>query len=205
MARAFASGSNGLAFGRRRPAVAGGQPADRRLPVRPQHLLPAFRRPGRLWLLSSEQADLSRLPPAPACQPRRGHPRLPASLGAGQREGDSSGVGSADGQCGYRRPKLLSPELRGRLAACGAKLLAHYYHKGKDPDRKRSARLSAVRYRIETSNGRLAVRYRIKRTWAKDLWHLCHRVIRKILSHIALALINLRAGHQPMQLDALAA
>ena len=98
-----------------------------------------------------------------------------------------------------------SPELRERLAAGGVTLLAPYYHKRKDPDRKRSARLSAVRYRIETSNGQLAERYGIKRTWTKDLWHLCHRVIRKILSHTALALINFRAGHQPMQLDALAA
>ena len=62
-----------------------------------------------------------------------------------------------------------------------------------------------VRYRIETSNGQLAERYAIKRTWAKDLWHLCHRVIRKILSHTALALINFLGGRQPMQLDRLAA
>ncbi len=45
----------------------------------------------------------------------------------------------------------------------------------------------------------------VKRTWAKDLWHLCHRVIRKILSHTALVVVNLRAGHPPLQLDALAA
>jgi hypothetical protein len=30
-------------------------------------------------------------------------------------------------------------------------------------------------------------------------------VIRKVLSHTALALINVRAGHSPMQLDKLAA
>jgi hypothetical protein len=98
-----------------------------------------------------------------------------------------------------------SPELRDRLAAGGVVLRAPYYQKSKDPDRRRSAQLSAVRYRIEASNGQLAERYGIKRTWAKDLWHLCHRIIRKILSHTALALINFRAGHQPLQLDALAA
>ena len=109
---------------------------------------------------------------------------------------DSVGIGDRN---------YWSPSLRQQLSAGGVTLLAPYHHKGKDADRVRSARLSAVRYRIETSNGQLAERYGIKRTWAKDLWHLCHRLIRKILSHTALALINLRAGHQPMQLDALAA
>ncbi len=62
-----------------------------------------------------------------------------------------------------------------------------------------------MRYRIETSNGQLAERYGIKRTWAKDWWHLGHRIIRKILSHTRRALVNFRAGPQPLQLDALAA
>jgi hypothetical protein len=114
-------------------------------------------------------------------------------------------LGLPVGSVGIGDRNYWSPELRQRLRAGGVTLLAPYYQKSKDTDRKRSARLSAVRYRIETSNGQLAERYGIKRTWAKDLWHLCHRVIRKILSHTALALLNFRAGHQPMQLDALAA
>jgi DDE family transposase len=114
-------------------------------------------------------------------------------------------LGLLSGTTGIGDRGYWSPELRQRLAAGGVTLLAPYYRKGKDPDRRRSARLSAVRYRIETSGGQLAERYGIKRTWAKDLWHLCHRVIRKVLSHTALALINVRAGHSPMQLDKLAA
>ena len=114
-------------------------------------------------------------------------------------------LGLPVGSVGIGDRNYWSPSLRQQLSAGGVTLLAPYYHKGKDADRGRSARLSAVRYRIETSNGQLAERYGIKRTWAKDLWHLCHRLIRKILSHTALALINLRAGHQPMQLDALVA
>ena len=35
---------------RRHPALAGRQPADRGLPVRPRHLLPPVRRRGRLWI-----------------------------------------------------------------------------------------------------------------------------------------------------------
>jgi len=114
-------------------------------------------------------------------------------------------LGLPVGSVGIGDRNYWSPELRQRLRAGGVMLLAPYYQKSKDTDRKRSARLSAVRSRIETSNGQLAERYGIKRTWAKDLWHLCHRIIRKILSHTALALLNFRAGHQPMQLDALAA
>ena len=114
-------------------------------------------------------------------------------------------LGLPVGSIGIGDRNYWSPELRDRLAAGGVTLLAPYYQKRKDPDRKRSAKLSAVRYRVETSNGQLAERYAIKRTWAKDLWHLCHRLVRKILSHTALALINFRAGHQPLQLDALAA
>ena len=56
-----------------------------------------------------------------------------------------------------------------------------------------------------TTNGRLAERYNIKRTWAKDLWHLCDRIIRKILSHTAAVVLTTRAGHQPLQFDAWAA
>jgi len=109
---------------------------------------------------------------------------------------DSVGIGDRN---------YWSPELRDRLAAAGVTLLAPYYQKRRDPDRARSARLSAVRYRIETVNRQLAERYAVKRTWAKDLWHLCHRLIRKILSHTVAILLNVRAGHQPLQFDAMAA
>jgi hypothetical protein len=102
-------------------------------------------------------------------------------------------------------PSCPPKDLREQPAQGGVALLAPYYRKSKAPARRRSARLSVVRDRIETSNGQLAERYGIKRTWAKDLGHLCHRVIRKVLSHTALALINFRAGNRPMQLDALAA
>ena len=114
-------------------------------------------------------------------------------------------LGLPCGSVGIGDRNYWSPELRDRLAAGGVTLLAPYYRKSRDPDRARSARLSAVRYRIEATNGQLAERYGIKRVWAKDLWHLCHRIIRKVLSHTACALLNLRAGHAPMQLDLLAA
>jgi hypothetical protein len=98
-----------------------------------------------------------------------------------------------------------SPELRGRPAAAGVTPLAPYDQTRRDPDPARSARLSAVRDRVETVNSRLAERYNVKRTWARDLWHLCHRLIRKILSHTVAILLTVRAGHSPLQFDAMAA
>ena len=106
-------------------------------------------------------------------------------------------LGLPAGSVGVGDRNYWSPELRDRLAAGGVTLLAPYYHKGKDPDRARSARLSAVRYRIETSIGQLAERYGVKRTWAKDLWHLCHRLIRKILSHTVMVWLAVEARVGP--------
>jgi hypothetical protein len=114
-------------------------------------------------------------------------------------------LGLPVGSVGIGDRNYWSPELRQRLADGGVTLLAPYYQKRRDPDPKRSRQLSTLRYRIETSNGQLAERYGIKRTWAKDLWHLCHRVIRKILSHTVAVLVNLRAGNPPLQFDKLAA
>ena len=114
-------------------------------------------------------------------------------------------LGLPAGSIGIGDRNYWSPELRDRLAAAGVTLLAPYYQKRRDPDPARSARLSGVRYRVETVNGQLAERYNLKRTWARDLWHLCHRLIRKILSHTVAILLSVRAGHQPLQFDALAA
>ena len=39
------------------------------------------------------------------------------------------------------------------------------------------------RRRVETVLGQLVERFRAKRTWARDLWHLCSRWLRKVLAH----------------------
>ena len=46
-------------------------------------------------------------------------------------------------------------------------------------------------------------RYCIKRVWAKDLWHLIGRLLRKVLSHTVAFLLNHRAGNRPLQLSQL--
>jgi hypothetical protein len=45
-------------------------------------------------------------------------------------------------------------------------------------------RLKHVRYRVETVIGQLMERYHAKRVWARDLWHLTSRWLRKLLSHV---------------------
>jgi hypothetical protein len=110
--------------------------------------------------------------------------------------GGSAGIGDR----GY-----WDPELHRRLAAGGVRFLTPYQHKSRDPDPARARRLSAVRYRLETVNGQLAERYNVKRPWAKDRWHLCHRLIRAILSHTVLVRVTVRAGIAPLSFDRLLA
>ena len=93
-----------------------------------------------------------------------------------------------------------SPRLAQELGATGVALLAPYRSARRDPDPGRSRFLSRVRYRIETTFGQLVERYHVKRVWARDLWHLCSRLLRKILSHTIAVLCNECLGHPPLQL-----
>lgn len=82
----------------------------------------------------------------------------------------------------------------------GVELLAPFSSKKKDPTPQRSALLSRFRYRIDTVFGQLTERYSIKRVWARDMWHLMSRLLRKVLSHTVAFLLNHRIGNQPLQL-----
>jgi hypothetical protein len=77
----------------------------------------------------------------------------------------------------------------------GVALLAPYRTKKRDPAPQRSALLSRLRYRIDTVSSQLIGRYSLKRVWAKDLWHLTGRLLRKVLSHTVAFLLNHRAGN----------
>ncbi len=93
-----------------------------------------------------------------------------------------------------------SPKTKEELVTIGVELIAPYQHKSVDPHPQRSAYLSRLRYRIDTVFSQLAGRYSIKRVWAKDLWHLTSRLLRKVLSHTVAFLLNYRVGNQPLQL-----
>jgi hypothetical protein len=97
-----------------------------------------------------------------------------------------------------------SPEMREELATTmGIELLAPYSSKKRDPAPKRSALLSRLRYRIDTVFSQLTERYSIKRVWARDVWHLTGRLLRKVLSHTVAFLLNHQSGNQPLQLSKL--
>ncbi len=96
-----------------------------------------------------------------------------------------------------------SPETKEELARTGIELLAPYSSKKRDPAPRRSALLSRLRYRIDTVFSQLTERYSVKRVWARDLWHLASRLLRKVLSHTVAFLLNHRMGNQPLQLSKL--
>jgi len=85
----------------------------------------------------------------------------------------------------------------------GIELLAPYSSNKLDPNPERSAFLSRLRYRIDTVFSQLTERYCVKRVWARDLWHLASRLLRKVLSHTVTLLLNHRMGNPPLQLSKL--
>ena len=82
----------------------------------------------------------------------------------------------------------------------GVELLAPYRSAKRDPHPRWSARLSRVRYRIDTVFGQLVDRCAVKRLWARDRWHLCSRLLRKVLMHTLAVLLNIDLGNPPLQL-----
>jgi hypothetical protein len=75
-----------------------------------------------------------------------------------------------------------SPQLTERLGERGLDLLAPC--KSKKREKEPWPRwLTQKRRRIETVAGQLVERYRAKKVWARDRWHLTSRWLRKILSH----------------------
>ncbi len=108
----------------------------------------------------------------------------------------------AEGTTGYLvgDRNYWAPRLAEDLAADGVCLLAPYRSAKRDPDPERSRSLSRIRYRIETVFGQLVDRYHAKRVRARDLWHLCGRLVRKVLRHTVALLLNHAAGNPPRQL-----
>jgi hypothetical protein len=107
------------------------------------------------------------------------------------------------GSVGIGDRNYWSPSLTEALARGGIRLLAPYKNKKRDPQPGRSRLLRGLHWLIETVNGQLAGRFRVKRTWAKDLWHLCSRLLRKILSHTVAAWVNVSQRHRPLDFASL--
>ena len=66
-------------------------------------------------------------------------------------------------------------------------------------------RLVGMRRLIETVNGQLEQQFQIKDVWARDLWHLTVRIVRKLLAHALCVLLNIQLGRDPLKLKGLVA
>ena len=87
------------------------------------------------------------------------------------------------------------------LSATGVELVAPYSSsKKRDPAPKKSAPLSRLRYRIDSVFSQPVGRCSVKRVWARDLWHLVSRLLRKVLSHTVAFLLDHLLGNRPLQL-----
>ncbi len=93
-----------------------------------------------------------------------------------------------------------SPRLTEELRQENVTLVAPFGSRKRDPRPRFSSTLSRLRYRIDTVFGQLVDRYQVKRVWAKDIWHLRSRLLRKVLSHTIVFLLNQTQGNPPLQL-----
>jgi hypothetical protein len=93
-----------------------------------------------------------------------------------------------------------SPKTAAEWQAQGVELLAPYRSAKRAPHPRWSALLSRVRSRIDTVFGQLSERCGVTRVWARDLWHLSSRLLRKVLMHTVSILLNVELGYQPLHL-----
>ena len=96
-----------------------------------------------------------------------------------------------------------SPRLKEELAQKSLNLQAQFKKASSERWPRRSAMISRYRYRIETVFGQLVDRYMTKRVWARDMWHLGNRLLRKTLSHTIAFMLNQAQGNPPLQISKL--
>lgn len=97
------------------------------------------------------------------------------------------------------------PELAGWLRGQGVEMLAPFKKAASDPTPERGRRITSIRYRVETVFSQLCERLSIKRVWARDLWHLSSRLLRKVLAHTLMVVLNRAQGNDPLRLAQLLA
>jgi Transposase DDE domain len=103
-------------------------------------------------------------------------------------------VGQVIGDRNYWDPRLTA-----ELAAAGIALRAPFKKRASDPDPDGSRVLTRMRWRIETVAAQLVERFHLKRLWARDVWHLTSRTLRKVLSHTIAVCLCLERGYPPLQ------
>ena len=96
----------------------------------------------------------------------------------------------------------LRPELTRHLESQGIDLQTPFRKNMKDSRPKDAMRtLMKARRKIETVISQLTDRFHIQKVRAKNLWHLTHRITRKILSHTVCIVLNKKLGHSPIQFE----
>lgn len=93
------------------------------------------------------------------------------------------------------------PELKQELSEQGLEMLVPCKKRSLDTAPERSRWLSGLRYRIETVFSQIAERLQVKRVWARDIWHLSSRIMRKVLLHTAAVVLNRVEGNSPLRLS----
>jgi hypothetical protein len=91
-----------------------------------------------------------------------------------------------------------SPELAEHLETEGLRLLAPYKSKKKEKE-PWPRWLVQKRRRIETVISQMTERYRAKKVWARDRWHLTSRWLRKVLSHTMAVYFCQQVGLSPLR------
>jgi hypothetical protein len=98
-----------------------------------------------------------------------------------------------------------SPDIHQQLAEQGVQMLVPFKKASRDLEPERSHQISSIRYRIETVFSQLSERFSIKRVWARDMWHLSSRLLRKVLTHTIAIILNRAEGNEPLRLAELLA
>jgi Transposase DDE domain len=92
------------------------------------------------------------------------------------------------------------PELHEYLLKQGIEMIVPFRKASRDKTPERSHAISRIRYRIETVFSQLCERFSIKRVWARDMWHLASRLLRKVLAHTIGIVLNHAQGNEPLRL-----
>jgi len=103
------------------------------------------------------------------------------------------------GDKGYIRPQLKQ-DLAKRSIDLETPLRKNMHE---DRPRDFVQKLMKVRRRVETVIGQLVERFNIEKVWAKDLFHLKIRFIRKLLSHTMGVYLNRMLGREAIQFEGL--
>ena len=90
------------------------------------------------------------------------------------------------------------PALKEALREQGLFLLTPFRSAKREPFQF-PIQLTHMRYRIETVIGQLVERFHAKKVWARDIWHLTSRWMRKLLSHTIAVMFCVQAKLPPLR------